>query len=345
MDFIELNRAMALPNLQAVNQARTRWDDIAKPVGSLGELEKLLTSIAGITGDAEIPLNKRAVLVFCADNGVLKQGVAQTPPEITGVMAGFIAQKRSSVCIMADYARADVIPVDMGMFSQVDVPDLLNRRIGDGTADMTAGPAMTRAQGERAIQTGMDLVRDCAEKGYHILATGEMGIGNTTTSSAMAAVLLNQPVEAVTGRGAGLSDEGLIRKQAAIHKAIERNRPDQADPLDVLCKVGGFDIAAMCGVFLGGALYRVPVIVDGFISMVAALCAGRLCPKSRMCMLPSHLSAEPAAKLIAGELAFSPVLHAGMRLGEGTGAVALLPLLDMAAAVYHRLMTYEEIGM
>ena len=181
------------------------------------------------------------------------------------------------------------------------------------------------------------------EQGYGLIATGEAGIGNTTSSSAVAAVLLGLPVEQVTGRGSGLSNEGLIRKQNAIRSAIAVNRPDPADPLDVLAKVGGFDIAAMTGAFLGGALYRVPVVIDGLISSVAALCAARLCPYLRDFLLPSHVTAEPAGKLIMAELGLDPIIHGDLRLGEGTGAVALFPMLDLAAAVYHNAASFDGI--
>jgi len=345
MDFSELNRRIPAPDEATAEAARAHWDGIAKPVGSLGRLEEFVVKIAGIQGTDAPDIAKRAVLVLCADNGVLKQGVASTPGEITAVMADFIARKRSAVGIMAGKAHADVITVDMGMFRAVDTPGVLTRRIAPGTADMTQGPAMTRAQAEQAIAAGIALVKDCCEQGYKIIATGEMGIGNTTTSSAIAAVLTARDPAETTGRGAGLTDDGLVRKLTAIRRAIEVSKPDPEDALDVLSKLGGFDIAGLCGVFLGGALYRIPVIIDGFISAVSALCAARLCPNAANCMLPSHTSAERAAKPVLDELRLLPILHADMRLGEGTGAVALLPLLDMALAVYDSLMTFSDIGM
>ncbi len=325
--------------------ARLRMNDIAKPAGSLGLLEDAVVRIAGIQGSERISIDKRAVVVMCADNGVLAQGVAQTPGEITAVMTEVIAAHRSSVCLMAQYAHADVIPVDIGVARHMVLDGLLDRHIADGTADMTAGPAMTRAQAVRAIEAGVDIVRDCRMQGYNLLATGEMGIGNTTTSSAVASVLLARDVTDVTGRGAGLSDEGLRRKIGAIHRAVEINVPDANDALDVLHKLGGFDIAGLCGVFLGGAKYGVPVIVDGFISAVSALVAARLCPAAGAYMLASHVSAEPAGATVLDALSLAPVLCAGMRLGEGTGAVALMPILDMAVRVYNELLTYADIGM
>ena len=345
MDFTQFNRDIAPPDSAAMAKAQSRWNTIAKPLGSLGRLEEAVIRLAGLTGDAGVRLDRRAVLVLCADNGVLAQGVAQTPGEITAIMAGFIARGMSSVCCMARKAGADVLTVDMGMLRRIDSPGMIDRHIADGTCDMSQGAAMTREQALQAILFGIDLVRDCRDQGYQILATGEMGIGNTTTSSAIAAVLLGQPVAVMTGRGAGLSDEGLLRKRAVIEQAIAVNKPNPDDPLDVLHKLGGFDIAGLCGVFLGGALYRVPILIDGFISAVSALIAQRLCPAASVCMQPSHVSAEPAGRIVLTELGFAPLIDAQMRLGEGTGAVASLPLLDMALSVYHDLITFADIGM
>jgi len=345
MVYIEQIKNIKDLDKTSMDKAKARWDNIAKPVGSLGELENVVVKLAGITGSDDVRLDKRAVIVMCADNGVLAQGVAQTPGGITAVMAGFIADKRSSVCIMAKKADADIIAVDMGMFTRISNKNILDRHIADGTADFTKGPAMTMEQARKAMQTGIELVKDCKEKGYKIIATGEMGIGNTTTSSAVASVLLGSSIEKVTGRGAGLSDEGLARKINAIKRGIEINKPDRTDAFDVLYKLGGFDIAGLCGVFLGGAIHGIPIIIDGFISSVSALVAARICPGARDFMIPSHVSAEPACKAVMEELGLSPIIQAGMRLGEGTGAVAVLPLIDMALAVYHDLMTFKDIGM
>ena len=344
MDFLSLNERIPSPNAEAAAAAQARLNNIAKPIGSLGELETLLIRIAHISGSVDI--DKRKVFVLAADNGVTAQGVAGTPPEITSVMAGFMAQGRSAVCIMAARAGVDVAIVDMGMFRDLEeAPGILNRHIADGTADMSIGPAMTPEQAKQAIQTGIDLVCVAAEQDYRLIATGEMGIGNTTTSSALTAVLLGRPVAEVTGRGAGLSDESLAHKISVIEKAIEVNAPVANDAFDALCKLGGFDIAGMCGLILGGALYGIPIIIDGFISAVSALVAVRLCPKAAYALIPSHMSAEPGSTLVFEELGLNPIIRADMRLGEGTGAVALIPLLDAAAAVYHGLMTFDDIGM
>lgn len=345
MDFTALNQQILPPDQDAARRAKARWDEIAKPVGSLGALEDLLIQIAELTGSEKIALSPRAVLVFCADNGITRQGVASTPPEITATMSRFIARGRSSVCLMAKAAGADVFAYDLGIFSEVDEPGLINRRVMPGTQDMTTGPAMTREEAVRAIETGVALVAEKSRKGCRLLATGEMGIGNTSTTSAVTACLLGLSPKETTGRGVGLTDVGYAHKIAMIERALEVNKPDPADALDVLRKVGGLDIAAMAGMYIGGALYRVPVIIDGVISACAALVAARLCPASITAMLPSHVSAEPAGQKLLNALGMKAIVHADMRLGEGTGAALLFPILDQALAVYDHLMTFADIGM
>ena len=343
MDFHALNEKILPPDAAAEAAARAHWDGIAKPLRGLGALEDAVTRIAALTGNTSVEIQKRAVLVLCADNGVVCEGVTQTDASVTAIMAGEIARKHSSVCRMAAAANADVFAVDMGMLRRVD--GVRDCHIADGTQNIAAGPAMTREQALAAIGHGIALVRECKDAGYQLLATGEMGIGNTTTSSAVTAVLLGLPIEAVTGRGAGLSNEGLVRKLDAIHRAIEINQPDASDPLDVLQKLGGFDIAGMTGIFLGGALYHVPILIDGLISSVSALIAARLCPNARCAMLASHCSAEPAAQQILAELGTPAVLYAGLKLGEGTGAVCMMPLLDLALAVYRGSAAFSDAGV
>lgn len=333
------------PDEGAMAQAKRRWDSIAHPLNSLGLLEKNVVRIAGLTGDQNYAIGKRCVAVLCADNGVVAQGVTQTGSEITALVAKNLTIGDSCVCRMAKMARTDVVPVDIGICTDVEAQGLWQCKVAYGTKDMTVEPAMTRAQAVQAIETGIDLVRRLKEQGYKIIATGEMGIGNTTTSSAVASVLLGQPVEAVTGRGAGLSTEGLGRKIAAIRKAVALHGPDASDPVDVLHKVGGFDIAGMAGLYLGGALYRVPIVIDGLISAVAALCALGLCPACRCAMVASHASAEPAGRMLLDALGLEPMITAGLCLGEGTGAVAALPLLDMGYDIYHGMSTFDDIQM
>jgi len=328
----------------ALKAARDKWNAVAKPIGSLGQLELMVEKIAGLTGSIDVDISKRAVMVLCADNGVVAQGVTQSEPEITTVIAGSVARGISSVCRMAQTVGADAVSVDMGMMTPSDVPGVIDRSIARGTGDISLGPAMSREQALTAIKTGIDLVAQMKDDGYKILATGEMGIGNTTTSSAMAAAFLGLPVETVTGRGAGLSNAGLARKCAAIERALAVNEPDANDALDVLSKLGGFDIAGLVGLFIGGAVHRVPIVIDGFISALAAYTAARLCPACTCAMLPSHVSAEPAARMLFDELGIEPIIHAGLRLGEGTGAVLLFPLLDAALALYNGT-TFDDTGI
>ena len=334
--------AQIIPASQEIyNACLSRFDGIAKPIGSLGKLETLLASAAAASHCVEVDLGKKCVLVFCADNGVLAQGVAQSTHDVTTAIARSLVRQTTSVNAMAKACGADVFPVDMGMVDAVE--GLAPCSIARGTRDITQFPAMSRDQAARAICTGISLVGQRKQEGYRLIATGEAGIGNTTTSSAILSVLLDYPIEQATGRGSGLNDEGLWKKQNAIRRAIERNAPNPADPLDVLSKLGGFDIAGMTGAFIGGALYGIPILMDGFISGVAALCAVRLCPHVRGYILPSHLSAEPAGIALMEALDFSPILHGDMRLGEGTGAVALMPLLDLANSVLKNAATFEDI--
>ena len=312
------------PDLEARAAAQRRWDSIAKPLGSLGALEKLIMDMAALIGSPDVGIAKRAVVVCCADNGVVREGVTQTGQEVTARMAGEMVKMNSSVCKMAQAAHCDVLPVDLGMVRRVE--GVLDRHVMDGTEDMARRPAMTREQALQAISVGVDLVKELKTQGYRLLVSGEMGIGNTTTSSALVAALLNLPAETVTGRGAGLSDAGLHRKIWAS-------------------KLGGLDICGMAGLFIGGAIHGVPVIIDGFISAVAALLAQKLCPGCDVAMIPSHCSEEPAAKRVLMVLNKYPIIFANMRLGEGTGGVCLLPLLDMALAVYGGHATFDAVGI
>lgn len=328
---------------KAMEGARKRWDSIAKPLHSLGELENMLTQIAGITGTSEVRVEKKAVVAMCADNGVVEEGVTQTGQEVTAVVAENFLEGTTTCCVMCRQCGAELFPVDVGMVTDTKVRTDL--KVAYGTRNMTREPAMTRDQAIRGIEAGIAMAEELKEKGYQVLATGEMGIGNTTTSSAVAAVLLGKPVEDMTGRGAGLTSEGLVRKINAIKKAIALNNPDRSDAIDVLAKVGGLDIAGMAGVFIGGAALGMPVVMDGFISCVSALIAIKICPQVSDHILASHVSKEPAAQLILKELGKEAIIHAGMCLGEGTGAVALFPMMDLSCAVYNSMSTFGDINV
>ena len=324
-------------------QVRRQWDSVAKPLHSLGILEDLIVRIAGIQETADVHIDRRCAVVFCGDHGVVRKGVSQTGSEVTALVAKAIAGGTGNINRMASAAGTDVFAVDMGMLTPV--PGTIDRRLGNGTADMTEGPAMTRGQAESAIRSGSDLMQQLRNQGYQIAVIGEMGIGNTTAASAVTSVLLRVPPEEVTGRGAGLSDEGLRRKTAAIRQAIQVNRPDPDDPVDVLAKVGGFELAAMTGAYLGGLEYHLPTIPDGMIPAASALAAARVCPKVTDSIIPALLSREPADRRIMDALGLQPVIHAQTALGEGTGGVLLLPMLDMALQVYRSPHTFDALGM
>jgi len=329
--------------MNAREMAKQKWDRVAKPLHSLGRLEDLIAQIAWIQDSPDVQIDKRCALIFCADHGVVAEGISQSGSEVTSLVAQSIGTGSANINLMASVANADVFAADVGMLT--DVPGIIRRKIAYGTENMAHGPAMTRNQAQQALKTGIDLVGEMKEKGYRLITTGEMGIGNTTASAAMACALLCADPDEMTGRGAGLSNAGLERKRSVIRKALTVNRPDSNDPVDILSKVGGFEIAAMAGAFLGGAVHRVPIVMDGVISAVAALAAVRIRPDVREFILPSHMSREPAMIRILNELDMHPIIHGNMALGEGTGAVALLPLLDMAMKIYDGPHTFDDLGM
>ena len=324
-------------------ETRTRLDAIAKPLDGLGQFEKLLVQIAGITGTDEIRLDKRAILAMCADNGIVAEGVTQTSGDVTAIVAVNMATGRSSVNRMAAVGGTEVFATDIGIAAEVSYDNLRNRKVRKGTADFLKESAMSEAEALQAIEEGILWVKECKEQGYQILGTGEMGIGNTTTSTAVGCALLGLLPEDVTGRGAGLNDEGLARKKTVIASAIMKYDLYGKDALTVLQTVGGLDIAGIAGIFIGGAVYRVPIVLDGMITAVAALVADRLVPGVRSFMIASHLSKEPITRKIMEELDLHPVIQADLALGEGTGAAMLFPLLDMVLTVYRENDSFDEM--
>ena len=330
---------------EKAKEATMHWNARAKPLGALGLLEDAVTRMCAMTGTLQPETTKRCVVVFCADNGVVCEGVTQTGSEVTAMVAKNLCIHETSVCKMARIANCDVIPVDVGMLTVVEDEGIHQCAVAKGTQNMKIAPAMTLAQAIEAIEVGINLAQTLSHEGYGIFATGEMGIGNTTTSSAMASVLLKKPVSTMTGAGAGLSKEGILRKIQVIEEAIACNEPNPEDPIDVLRKVGGFDIAGMVGLFIGCAMVKKPCLIDGFISGVAALCAVAICPSVKDYMVASHVSAEPAGRLVLETLGLLPLICAGMRLGEGTGAVAALPLVDMAFAVFHEMPSFGQTAI
>ena len=320
------------PDAQIYAQVKASWDKIAKPLDGLGQFETMFAQIGAITGSSSLSIEKKVILTMCADNGIVAEGVSQSGQEVTAVVAGFMGQQASSVGKMARRAGVDVIPVDIGINTKETLPGVRDCKVMQGTRDFLQEPAMTEEEALQALSVGIDLVRECKDKGYQLIGTGEMGIGNTTTSSMLVAALTGRTAEEVTGRGAGLNDAGLLRKQQVIAQALEKYEKEirSAHALSMLAAFGGLDIAGMAGVCIGGALYHV-------------LVAERIVPGVREFVLPSHLSKEPAAKWIAEELKLHPVIDAGLGLGEGTGAVMLFSLLDLALALYEDQTTFDTM--
>lgn len=340
----ELGQLMVeAPNEEIRRKVLKNWDAIAKPVDGMGKFESLTAQIGAIIGTDKIDITKKAVIIMCADNGIVEEGVSQSGQEVTSVVAALMAKKQTAVGRMASSIGVDTIPVDIGINRKEAIPGLVQRKIRYGTRNFSKEPAMTEQEAILAIATGIDMVYSCKEDCYKILATGELGIGNTTTSSAVAAALLQRYAREVTGRGAGLSDVGLHRKQQVISEAIEKYDLYHADALTILATVGGFDIAGLAGVCIGGALFHIPIVLDGVISMVAALLAERIVPGTRDYLLPSHKGKEPAIDLLMKELGVEPVIDGKLALGEGTGAVMMLSLLNMALSIYEDRTTFDDI--
>ena len=341
MTLNEAIEAIAPLDEEAIAKAWKIWDHKCIPLRSLGRLEDMVVRLCGIFGTTKPEIKKRAVVVMAGDNGVIEEGVTQSDHHVTTTVTCNMTKANATICVLSKISGADVFPVDIGILDDYDCPGIYNRKVMRGTSNMTKGPAMPREKAIEAVETGIAFVSELVDQGYNLFATGEMGIGNTSTSSAMASVFLDAAPEKVTGRGAGLSTPGLERKINAIKKAIEVNRPDKNDPLDVLSKVGGLDIAGLCGCFIGAAAKRVPILIDGFISSVAALCAVRLAPAAAAYIFPSHVSAEPAGQMVLDAMGMEAYLHGGMCLGEGSGAVTCFHLFDYALAAYEQIPTFE----
>ena len=325
---------------KAQELCQKRWDSIAKPLHSLGKMEDLLVQTAGIIGSTKVHFDKKALIVMCADNGVVAEGVTQSEQNVTAIVSENFLSDKATAAILCRKTGAEIFPIDIGI--AVDTK-LENHKIAYGTKNMAKEPAMTREEAERAMEVGIQKVAELVSKGYKIIATGEMGIGNTTTSSALASYFLNEDVEKMTGRGAGLTSSALEKKIAVVRKAIADYSPSFTDAVDALAALGGFDIAGLAGVFIGGAIYHVPIVMDGFISTTAALTATRICPECADYIMASHVSKEPAAQKILDAREKEAPLHCDMCLGEGTGAVTLFPILDLAVEVYEQMSTFEDI--
>ncbi len=323
-------------------QAKDIWNHVAKPIDSLGLFEELICRIAAVQNRTDIQIDQKALIIMCADNGVVFEGVSQCGQEVTEQVAALMGKRKSSVGKLSAHYPVEIFTYDVGMNCSRVPEGVIDRKVCRGTQDFVKGPAMTDEQCLEAIRVGIEAVEACAEKGMGLIATGEMGIGNTTTSTALACAILGMLPRECTGRGAGLTDEGLGKKIRVIEEGLSLHLGEQmgkgltaaGDVFEALRRLGGADIAGLCGVFIGGAMYRIPIVIDGLISAVAALAADRLVPGCRDYMIASHRGKEKAMARLLEELSLSAVIRADMALGEGTGAVMLFPLLDMARCLY-----------
>lgn len=337
-----LVRAVAPLDRGAMTAAEEYQARLAKPPGSLGRLEELSIQLAGITGQVHNELTQKQLLVFAADNGVVAEGVSSAPQSVTKQQTINLMRGKTGAAVLAKHFGCGLTVCDVGVNADIYESTVLNRKIAYGTQNICTGPAMTREQTLQAILTGAEIARTVDAD---VIGVGEMGIGNTTTSSAVLAVLLGTDVEAVTGRGGGITEESFRKKKAVIRTAIEVNRPDRDDVVGVLSKVGGFDLAAMCGAFLGAAAARRPAVIDGLISTAAALCAVRLCLNVRGYLVPSHASFEIGYRLAMEAMDLRPLFDLGMRLGEGSGCPLAFQVLDAACAVINDMATFDEAGI
>jgi nicotinate-nucleotide--dimethylbenzimidazole phosphoribosyltransferase len=341
----------AIKQITSVNgalaeQAQKRLDNLTKPQGSLGRLEEFARRIVAISGQKMPVLDKKVVFTFAGDHGITDEGVSAFPKEVTPQMVLNFLRGGAGINVLARHAGAEVVVVDIGVAYDFNgTPGLVSRKVVRGTANMRKGPAMTRVQAEQCLQVGIDLGREYAGKGYRLFGTGDMGIGNTTPSSAIASVMTGTPVAEVTGKGTGITDESLKLKIRIIEECIAANRPDSRDPIDVLAKVGGAEIGGIAGLILGAAAERVPVVVDGFISTAGAMIAYAIEPKTADYMFAGHSSVERGQKAMLEKMGLSPILDLSLRLWEGTGAALAMTLIDAGVKIYREMATFGEAGV
>ena len=344
-EFQTFLRSIRPADRAAMDAAARRQAELAKPPGSLGALEDVSIRLAGLTGRVKNRIDRCRVLVFAADNGVTAEGVSATPVSVTLSQSINMTRHITGMSALAAAFGDSVVVTDVGIDADVRCPEIVDRKIRRSTGDIAREPAMTREQALTAISVGMEQVQRAAQDGMQAVGIGEMGIGNTTTSAAVLAALTGLAPEELTGRGAGLTDDAFRKKKDVILRALTLHRPDPADPVGVLSAVGGLDLAAMTGAFLGLAAAHVPAVADGLISVVAALCAVRLCPAARDAIFLSHASKEPGYRRAAEELGLAPFLQLGMRLGEGSGCPLAFQVLKAACAVMNGMATFAEAAI
>jgi len=330
---------------KVINDSKNYIDHLSKPIGSLGVLEDIVVKLSGIKGEHVKEINKKNIVIMCADNGIQESGVSSCPREVTATVTENFAKGTTGVCILSKYYNSDTTIVDIGVDKDFNDPRIINRKIRYGTSNMSKGPAMTREEAIKAIKTGIEVVKDLKKHGYDLIGTGEMGVGNTATSAAIISLFSGIDSDLIVGKGSGLTDDGLSHKKAMVKKSLEINKPNKNDVIDVLSKVGGFDIAGLCGVFLGGAIYKVPVVIDGLISSAAAICAKELNSKASDYMFASHLSAEPGAQYAMKALGLEPMFNLGMRLGEGSGCPIAFGIIESAVFTMSKMDSFDEAGI
>jgi nicotinate-nucleotide--dimethylbenzimidazole phosphoribosyltransferase len=330
-----------------MEKAQVRLDNLTKPLGSLGRLEETAKLIVGITGKAMPSLEKKVVFTFAGDHGVVEEGVSLYPKEVTAQMVYNFLRGGAGINVLARHVNARVVVADLGVACDLEDKEnkLIHKKIGYSTKNIAKGPAMTKEEAVKSIEAGITIFEGEFKKGIDIACTGEMGIGNTTPASVITAVFTKKPIEAITGRGTGLDDKGLEKKMSVINAALNVNKPNAKDALDVLAKVGGFEIGGLTGVILAAAAYKVPVVIDGFISGAAALIAYGIEPKTKEYMIASHSSQEPGHKIIWEYLGLKPLLDLNLRLGEGTGAALALSIIEASTKILTQMATFKEAGV
>jgi nicotinate-nucleotide--dimethylbenzimidazole phosphoribosyltransferase len=349
--MLELQPTMNLPTIPSLDQAcmaaaRARQDTLTKPQGSLGRLEELSIQLAGIYGQPIPSIKGKVIIVMAGDHGVVAEGVSAFPQEVTAQMVLNFLRGGAAINVLARQAGARISVVDMGVAAEMPPhPDLIVRKVAPGTSNMAIGPAMTRAQAEQAIQAGIEIVEAEIERGLDVVGTGEMGIGNTTPSAAIAAALTGKSPAQIAGRGTGLDDAGLKHKIAVIERALAVNQPNPEDGLDVLAKVGGFEIGGLAGLIIGAAAHRKAVVIDGFISTAAAMIAVSLCPQVKPYLIAAHRSKENGHGIMLEWLGLKPLLDLDLCLGEGTGAALAFPILEASLAILREMATFGEAGV
>lgn len=330
---------------KAMAEAVERQNRLTKPPGSLGVLEELAVRVAGITSSPLPDIGDKVIITMAGDHGVVAEGVSAYPQEVTAQMVSNFVRGGAAINVLARHAGARVVVVDMGVAAPVVQEGVMHRRIRPGTDNMAQGPAMSIEEAVASLEAGIGVVDQEIERGAQLIGTGDMGIGNTTPSSAVLAVFSGMPAERFVGRGTGIDDASWKRKVSTVYRALEVNRPDPRDAVEVLAKVGGLEIGGLAGCILGAAARRVPVLVDGFISGAAALVAARIEPKAREFMIASHLSVEPGHRLMLELLGLKPVLQMNLRLGEGTGAALAMNLIDASLKIMREMATFDSAGV